>query len=179
MDPITIIIAIATVVPAIYGTIQLWEWWVKRRKRQKRNLTLSASAKAVEGNQNGIKIVNFTHPLTPIIIKQIEQVLEQQIEDVKNIKTQLNEDKSFDEQIQQLVDEVGFSSDEWQTGKFLVHVPGFAPAASALLAELHGRMGHFPTILRLRAIENTTPRQFELAEIINLQSMRDASREKR
>jgi hypothetical protein len=46
--------------------------------------------------------------------------------------------------------------------------------AATLLAELHGRMGYFPTILRLKPIPNSTPPQFQVAEVINLQAVRAA-----
>jgi hypothetical protein len=57
-----------------------------------------------------------------------------------------------------------------------VNPPGLAPATAALLAELHGRMGYFPSILRLRPVSGTTPTRYEVAEIINLQALRDAAR---
>ena len=100
----------------------------------------------------------------------------QPVSEIIEIKTQLDEDEMFDTQIVKLVNKVGFTSKEWQDGKFLVHLPGFSQAAATVLAELHGRIGHFPTILRVRGIENTSPRQFELAEIINLQNTRDTAR---
>ncbi|MCL4266143.1 MAG: hypothetical protein KJ069_23235 [Anaerolineae bacterium] len=45
-----------------------------------------------------------------------------------------------------------------------------------MLAELHGRMGYFPAIIRLKPIPDSLPPQFEFAEIINLQAIRDRSR---
>jgi hypothetical protein len=40
-------------------------------------------------------------------------------------------------------------------------------------------MGYFPAVLRLRPVPNTTPPAFELAEILNLQSVREQARGKR
>jgi len=48
-----------------------------------------------------------------------------------------------------------------------------------LLAELHGRMGYFPPIVRLRPVPNALPPRFEVAEIINLQAVREAARTRR
>mgnify|MGYP001335350054 CR=1 FL=1 len=48
-----------------------------------------------------------------------------------------------------------------------------------LLANLHGRMGYFPPILRMRPVEGAIPPRFELAEVINLQALRDAARKER
>lgn len=44
-----------------------------------------------------------------------------------------------------------------------------------VLAELHGLTGHFPTIMRLKPSGAT----YEVAEIINLQKIRDKRRELR
>ncbi|MEZ4737472.1 MAG: CRISPR-associated protein Csx15 [Caldilineaceae bacterium] len=60
----------------------------------------------------------------------------------------------------------------------VVHPPGFVPGALALLSELHGRMGYFPAVVRLRSVSGSTPRVYEFAEIINLQALRDAARER-
>jgi hypothetical protein len=51
--------------------------------------------------------------------------------------------------------------------------------AVTLLAELHGRMGYFPAMLRLRPVTGSTPPRFEVAEIINLQTVRDRARSRR
>ncbi len=48
-----------------------------------------------------------------------------------------------------------------------------------LLAELHGRMGYFPSILRLRPVRDSLPPAFEIAEILNLQALRDRARQRK
>lgn len=58
-------------------------------------------------------------------------------------------------------------------------LPSLNFIAAVLLAELHGRMGYFPTIVRLRPVADATPRRFEVAELIDLQSVRDVARIKR
>jgi hypothetical protein len=45
-----------------------------------------------------------------------------------------------------------------------------------LLAELHGRMGYFPAIVRLRPMPESVPPRFEVAEVINLQAVREHAR---
>jgi hypothetical protein len=57
-----------------------------------------------------------------------------------------------------------------------VNLPSLNHIAACVLAELHGRMGYFPTILRMRPVAGSTPPQFEVAEIINLQAVRDQAR---
>ncbi len=45
-----------------------------------------------------------------------------------------------------------------------------------LLAELHGRMGYFPAIVRIRPVVDSLPPRYEVAEIINLQNVRETAR---
>lgn len=61
----------------------------------------------------------------------------------------------------------------------LINPPGYAPAAAVLLAELHGRSGHFPAIVRIRPVPDSNPTRYEVAEVINLQAIRERSREER
>jgi len=124
-------------------------------------------------------LLNFSHPLTPTQLKQIEALTGQVVEQVFDLMPQLDHEVPFDAQIEELVDDIGLSSQEWQTKPLLVNPPGYAPAAVILLAEMHGRMGHFPAILRLRPIANSNPPTFEVAEVINLQAVRDRARERR
>ena len=70
-------------------------------------------------------------------------------------------------------------SQQWQTEPFIVHLPALNYSAAAVLAQVHGRAGYFPPILRLRPVTGEIPPRFEVAEILNLQAMRERAREKR
>jgi len=124
-------------------------------------------------------LLNFSHPLTPAQLKQIEAVTGRVVERVLDLMPQLDHEMPFDSQIGELVDGVGLSPQEWQTEPLLVNPPGYAPVAAVLLAEMHGRMGHFPAILRLRPVPSSNPPTFEVAEVINLQAVRDWARARR
>jgi hypothetical protein len=54
-----------------------------------------------------------------------------------------------------------------------------ATFAVALLAELHGRCGYFPSCLRMRPVAGARPPRYEVAEVLNLQAVRDAARGRR
>jgi hypothetical protein len=124
-------------------------------------------------------IINFSHPLTEEQLAQIEALAGQKVERVMEIPTQLDPAVPFAPQVAELADKVGFSPREWQTSPILINPPSLNFIAVALLAELHGRMGYFPTIIRLRPVANATPPRFEVAELINLQAVRDWAREQR
>src|SRR5947209_334102 len=124
-------------------------------------------------------ILNFTHPLTPDQQAQIEALANTLIEEVRTIPVQIDQAEPLEPQITAIVDSIGLSSQEWQTRSLLINPPGYAPAAFVLLAELHGRIGHFPSLIRLRPLPGSTPTTYEVAELINLQAIREEARRRR
>lgn len=123
-------------------------------------------------------ILNFTHPLTPQQREQTEALLGQPIAEVRMVAVQINQAEPLEPQIIAIVEAVGLSSEEWQTRPMVINPPGYAPAAFVLLAELHGRIGHFPALLRLRPLKGAVT-SYEVAEVLNLQAIREAARERR
>ncbi len=124
-------------------------------------------------------VLNFSHILTEKQLAEVERLAEQRVERVLEVNTHFDHSLPFVKQIQALVEPLGFSSQEWQTTPLLVNPPSLSVIAALLLAELHGRMGYFPAILRLRPDHSNLPTQFEVAEILNLQAVRDAARKMR
>jgi hypothetical protein len=124
-------------------------------------------------------LINFAHPLTPAQLARVESLSGQAIERVIEITTQFDYEQPFVEQAQQIVETVGLSPEQWQTASILVDLPSLNVIAALVLAELHGRCGYFPAILRLKPLPHTTPPQFEVAEILNVQMVREAARRKR
>lgn len=76
-------------------------------------------------------------------------------------------------QISAIVDAAGLTLEEWRMRPLLINPPGYAPAAFVLLAELHGRIGSFPTLIRMRPKNGPVP-AYEVAELLNLQAIREA-----
>ena len=124
-------------------------------------------------------VLNFTHPLTPNQRAQIEALADTPIEDVRTIPVQINQAEPLEPQITAIVNSIDLSSEEWQTLPLLINPPGYAHAAFVLLAELHGRIGHFPALIRLRPVPGSVPTTYEVAELLNLQSIRDQARQRR
>jgi hypothetical protein len=123
-------------------------------------------------------ILNFTHPLTEQQRAQITAIAHAPIEEVRTIPVQIDQEQSLQLQIAAIIDEVGLTSEEWQTRPLLINPPGYAPAAFVLLAELHGRIGHFPDLVRIRPHYGATT-TYEVAELLNLQAIREQARERR
>lgn len=124
-------------------------------------------------------LLNFSHPLTEPQRAQLEALLGMPIVETRELMTHLDHARSFAEQAVILADAAALSVAAWQSTPLLVVLPALAPGAAALLAELHGRMGHFPTVVRIRPVASSTPPAYETAEIINLQAIRDKARMRR
>ena len=131
-------------------------------------------------------LLNFTHPLTAAQLAQVEALIGnhpagtgQAVDRVVDAPAQFDVATPFAPQVAELVDSIGLSPGEWQTLPILVNPPALNVIAVTLLAELHGRMGYFPPVVRLRSIEGSLPPQFEAAEIINLQAVREQARRAR
>lgn len=132
-------------------------------------------------SSNHAIIVNFTHPITQEQLNQIKANTGLYISEIAQPPTvpiHFQDDISFEEQVITAVDAVGLTDEEWQELQILVNLPGFAYITAALIAELHGRMGHFPKVLRLRRSQEDANR-YEFEEIIQLQRVRDKARARR
>ncbi len=123
-------------------------------------------------------VLNFTHPLTDEQRAQIEALASTPIEEIRNVHVQINQEDPLEPQIASIVDATGLSSEEWQIRPLLINPPGYAPAAFVLLAELHGRIGHFPSLIRLRPKPGPVT-TYEVAELLNLQAIREEARLRR
>ncbi len=85
----------------------------------------------------------------------------------------------FAEQVTALINDLDLTSTEWQQSALLIILPSLNHIAAVVLAELHGRCGYFSACLRLRPVQGSLPPRYEVAEIINLQEIRDTARTRR
>lgn len=123
--------------------------------------------------------LNFAHPLTQEQIRQVEALTGRPLERVIEIPAQVDPQQPLVPQVVALVDAAGLSPAEWQTLPIVVNPPSLNFIAVVLLAELHGRCGYFPAHLRMRPKAGSIPPQYEVAEILDLQAVRDAARRRR
>lgn len=124
-------------------------------------------------------LLNFSHPITPAQKEQIEALTQEKIQRTIAVMPQFDEQAPFTPQVQELLAQVELTPEEWQGAPLLVVLPSLNFIAAALLAELHGRMGYFPPIVRTRPVANAVPRRYEVAEILDLQAIREAARRQR
>ncbi len=124
-------------------------------------------------------VLNFAHPLTEAQKAQIEALTGEAIERVIAVPVHFDHQKPFVPQLQDLMARIPLTPEEWQTVRILVNPPSLNFITALLLAELHGRMGYFPPILRLRPVPGAVPPRYEVAEILNLQEVREQARASR
>jgi len=124
-------------------------------------------------------ILNFSYPLTPAHLEQIEALTGEPVERVLDVATDFDNSEPFAAQVRKLVDSIGFTPKEWQTVPLLINPPSLNFITVVLLAELHGRTGHFPACVRLRPVAEATVPAYEVAEVVNLEAVRDAARAQR
>lgn len=124
-------------------------------------------------------LINFSHPLTASHLAQVEALTGAVVERVIDQPAQFDLEQPFAAQVTALADAVGLSPAEWQTLPLLINPPSLSAIAVTLLAELHGRTGYFPAIIRLRPVADSVPSSFEVVEIINLRLVRDLARKTR
>jgi hypothetical protein len=124
-------------------------------------------------------LLNFSHPIPPDQLARIETLAGQSIAQVIPIAVQFNTAQPFLPQLQALVAQIPLTSDQFQTEQVLIVPPALNFIAALLLAELHGRMGYFPSVVRVSPVAGSTPPRYEVAEILNLQAVRDAARQTR
>ncbi|MCS7222130.1 MAG: CRISPR-associated protein Csx15 [Anaerolineae bacterium] len=124
-------------------------------------------------------VLNFSHPLTLEQLAQLEALMGQKVERIVTIPTQFDLNAPFASQVVRLANACGLTSEEWQTLPILVVPPALSFIAVLLLAELHGRMGYFPPCIRLRPVEGALPPRYEVAEVMDLQRVREEARQRR
>lgn len=124
-------------------------------------------------------LLNFSHPLTPAQIAQAEQLTGQPIQQVVEFTVQFQNEQPFLPQLEALFAELPLSAHILQTEAILVNPPALNFITALVLAELHGRMGYFPPVLRLRPLTDSLPPHYEVGEVLNLQAVRDQARQAR
>lgn len=126
-------------------------------------------------------IINFSgHPVLPGQQKDIGKMMHWPSPEIINVSLgNVAEDHNFVSTIEKAVEKIALSPEEWQSTPIVVIAAGYSAVWSVVLAELHGRLGYFPDVVRLRPASTVSNEKFEVAEIMNLREVRHKSRDKR
>lgn len=127
-------------------------------------------------NSEYISILNFSHPMTEKQKISVQSLIKKSVLEIIELPVFFDESKPLGSQIRELLENAGVSKQDLQCGMYIINLPGFSPGAAVTLAELHGIMGHFPTIIRMKKVDGSIPAIYDVEEIINLQDIRDEAR---
>ena len=147
-----------------------YSWrWLRRRFGQK------------QPQRQRYLVINFSaHPLMPAQQQAIQAKMGWPA--VEIIETNLGnvpESRDFVAKTLQCLNNIDLLPQDWQTHPLVVVPAGYASAWSVLLAELHGRIGYFPDMVRLRPAPVGATEKYEVAEIVELRQIRNQARAKR
>ncbi|MHB1127772.1 MAG: CRISPR-associated protein Csx15 [Bacillota bacterium] len=125
-----------------------------------------------------MRVINFSHPLTEANLRELEDLVGATVAKVSEVPSQIDPQQSLVPQLEDMLAAVDMTPREWQTLPLVVNLPSLSYSAAALLAMLHGRMGYFPPVLRLHPKPGSLPPRFVVAEVLNLQELREDARAK-
>jgi hypothetical protein len=155
--------------------------WLARGMRHLWRRVRRRLGRAKDGEGQRYLVLNFSaHPVLPGQQAAIRarqgwpslEVLDAQVGSV-------SEGRDFVQAALRCIAGLELLPDEWQTYPLVVVPAGYTPLWSVLLAELHGRMGYFPDIVRLRPAPREAGEKYELAEILDLRQIRARGRDRR
>ena len=124
-------------------------------------------------------LLNFSHPITAAQCEQIKALTGDDEMQLFDAATHFDNTQPFLPQFEELMQLLPISPEDWQTQPILVNLPALNFITALVLAELHGRMGYFPPILRTRPVNDALPPRYEVAEILNLNTVREKARARR
>jgi len=120
-------------------------------------------------------LLNYSHPIPAEQLTRVAAICGATPE-VREVGAQIDRIRPIAEVARAMADAAALSPDDWQTTPLILNPPALAPLALALIAELHGRCGGFPAMLNVRPVADSIPTRYEVAEVVNLQAVREAAR---
>jgi len=125
-----------------------------------------------DNEQRRTIVLNFSHDFNEQQSEEIARLVgdEWGIQTVGGLSRQYryNTAEELSEQVREQVAAAGISPWAWQNCKIVVNLPAHSGGAMVALAEMHGRMGYFPTVLRIERAEDG----FHFTEAIDLEKLR-------
>lgn len=140
-----------------------------------RNTARATRYEDVESTPLGgeVLVLNFSHPITEVQKGEIAKLVGVELTDIE-FREGLSRQYAYttaDELVAAVRDQVNaakVSAADWQSTRVFVNLPALSAGAMIALAEMHGRMGYFPSALRIEKVGDS----FSFTEVVELDSLR-------
>jgi hypothetical protein len=120
-------------------------------------------------------LINFARPVEDYQIAKLEELLRAKVDEVIDVLGVLDDKQPVLPQVRRMFDLIGLTPSEWQSLPIVINIHPLAPAASVVLAWIHGLRGFFPEVVRMARDEQNS--RFEVVELLQLQSVRNEIRD--
>ena len=124
-------------------------------------------------------LINFAYPLTAGQREAIEKLLDQEITQEIHLQVAFNNEIDFKDQVKALFENRHMPVETLTVNPVAVILPSHSFIAGLVLVELHGRMGRFPAVIRFKPKQGSLPLLYEVAEVVDLQQLRESVRQNR
>jgi hypothetical protein len=122
-------------------------------------------------------VLNFAGPLSRDSLSTIAALCGRKTRRTIDVATQFAEGEPLTDQVRSALDGIGLSSSDWQNQSVVINLPADPVVAALLVAEIAGRRGRTPSIVRWRTTSDGAG--VEPAEVISLHEIRKEARHKR
>lgn len=118
-------------------------------------------------------VLNFSHDFTPEQREEILALLEKNEDEVEireGLGRQYQYESAFGlvKHVREQVAAVRLGASAWQECQIVVNLPAYSGGAMIALADMNGRMGYFPTVLRVERADDG----FHYTEALDLEQLR-------
>lgn len=120
-----------------------------------------------------VLILNFSHPITDAQKGEIAKLVGVELTGIE-FREGLSRQYAYataDQLVAAVREQVNaakVSASDWQSTRVFVNLPALSAGAMIALAEMHGRMGYFPSALRIEKVGDA----FSFTEVIDLDALR-------
>jgi hypothetical protein len=118
-------------------------------------------------------LINFSAPFKPLQISQVEALSHEPVTRVVDLVFNIDSDMQVLPQFKNTMSRLKLSNTDLQAELVVVNLPQQNYLSVMVLAELHARMGYFPPIVRTRMRASGILPFYEVAEVVDLQTIED------
>jgi len=128
--------------------------------------------------QSAPVVLNLGHPFSEGALADLREHLGCDEITILNLPSAYDLNAPFEQQVTDQLDAANLTSIDWQNLPLLLIPPSLAVASPVVLAQIHGRRGSFPGLVRQVRTAGVLG-AWRVAEVVDLEATRQAARERR